>query len=66
MFSLICVRINGRVNNREVGDLRRHRGHYDVMVMFLKKENTFENVVHFVPPAISHLVNATLYLKLCS
>ena len=33
MFSLICVWINGWVNNREVGDLRRHRGHYDVIVM---------------------------------
>ena len=34
MFSLICVWINGWVNNREVGDLRRHRGHYDVNVMW--------------------------------
>ena len=33
MFSLICVWINGWVNNREAGDLRRHRGHYDVIVM---------------------------------
>ena len=24
--------INGRVNNREAGDLRRHRAHYDVIV----------------------------------
>ena len=33
MFSLICVWINGWVNNGEAGDLRRHRGHYDVNVM---------------------------------
>ena len=33
MFSLICVWINGWVNNREAGDLRRHRTHYDVIVM---------------------------------
>ena len=33
MFSLICVWINGWVNNREAGDFRRHRGHYDVNVM---------------------------------
>ena len=33
MFSLICVWINGWVNSREVGDLSRHRGHYDVIVM---------------------------------
>ena len=33
MFSLISVWINGWVNNREAGDLRRYRGHYDVIVM---------------------------------
>ena len=33
MFSLICAQINSRVNNREAGDLRRHRAHYDVNVM---------------------------------
>ena len=33
MFSLICVWINGRVNNREAGDLRHHRAHYDLIVM---------------------------------
>ena len=33
VFSLICARKNGWVNNRETGDLRRHRDHYDVTVM---------------------------------
>ena len=33
MFSLICNRINGWVNNREAGYLRRYRAHYDVIVM---------------------------------
>ena len=33
MFSLICDWINGWVNNRKAGDLRRHRAHYDVTVM---------------------------------
>ena len=37
-FSLICVRINSWVNNREAGDLRRHRAHYDVTVMITAKE----------------------------
>ena len=36
MFTLICARINDWVNNREAGDLRPHRGHYDVNVMYLK------------------------------
>ena len=33
MFTLICARINGWINNREAGHLRRHRTHYDVIVM---------------------------------
>ena len=33
VFSLICVWINGWVNNGEAGDLRRYRAHYDVTVM---------------------------------
>ena len=33
MFSLIYAWINGWVNNREAGDLRRYRGHYDIIVM---------------------------------
>ena len=32
-FSLICAWKNGWVNDGEVGDLRRHRAHSDVMVM---------------------------------
>ena len=38
MFSLICAWINGWVNNREAGDLRRKCAHYDVIVM--KYENS--------------------------
>ena len=37
MFSLICVSTNGWVDNREAGDLRRHRAHYDAIVMIKKK-----------------------------
>ena len=33
MFSLICIWINGWVNNRQAGDLRRYSTHYDVIVM---------------------------------
>ena len=33
MLSLIFAWINGWVNNREAGDLRRHRAHSDVIVM---------------------------------
>ena len=34
MFSLICVWINGWVNNHEAGDLRRCSVHCDVIVMY--------------------------------
>ena len=37
MFSLICVWISDWVNNREAGDLRRYRAHYDVIVMFSRR-----------------------------
>ena len=33
VFPVICAWINGWVNNRKAGDLRRHCGHYDVVVM---------------------------------
>ena len=33
-FSFICTWINGWVNNREAGDFRHHRAHYDVILMW--------------------------------
>ena len=39
MFSSIYVWINGWVDNREAGDLRRYRAHYDVIVMFSIKHH---------------------------
>ena len=33
LFSLIGAWTNGWVNNRDAGDLRHHRAHYDVTVM---------------------------------
>ena len=35
MFSLMCALINGCVNNRDAGDLRRHRASYDVIVVLI-------------------------------
>ena len=34
-FFLNCAWINGWANNREAGDLRRHRAHYDVTIKYL-------------------------------
>ena len=33
MFSFVCAWTNSLVNNRDAGDLRRHRAHYDVTLM---------------------------------
>ena len=35
-FYLICTWINDWVNHREAGELRRHRAHYDVIVMQIR------------------------------
>ena len=43
MFFFICVWINGWVNNREAGDLRRYRAHYDVIVMISRYWAEFPN-----------------------
>ena len=45
MFSLICASINGWVNNREAGDLRPHRTHYDVTVT--KQERLWGTYIEF-------------------
>ena len=33
MFSFIYASVNSWANNRDVGYLRRHRAHYDIIVM---------------------------------
>ena len=49
IFSLISVRINGSVNNREAGDLRRYCAHYDVTVMLWLAACylVFKSIFHF-------------------
>ena len=62
MFSLICVWINGWVNNREAGYLRRHRGHYDVNVMSYRKpshQHKFcASVLEWLPQILTNLTNS--------
>ena len=56
IFSLICAWTNVWVNNRDAGDLRRHRAHYDVTVMytvFLREWNH------------SKLHHAICYISMC-
>ena len=52
MFSLICSWINGCVNNGEAGDLRRHRAHYDVILMY-----TVRRLLELYLLAINKLIN---------
>ena len=65
MFSLICVWINGWVNNGEAGDLRRYRAHYYVTVM----QYSFRIMPTFHPKAMQFLQkissrNTTIILEL--
>ena len=46
MFSSICAWTSGWANNRGVGDLRRHRAHYDVTVIFVFEEAIYRLPVH--------------------
>ena len=48
MFSLICTRINGWVNNREAGDKRCLSAHYDVIVMHKQLKMHGHNVCHII------------------
>ena len=67
MFSFTCAWINGWVNNREAGDLRYHRTHYDVTAMI------FAHIVSMSPHslcmifkeqifALAHILLLWLYL----
>ena len=51
MFSLICARMNGWVNNRDPGDLgdwrRAYRAHFDVTVMEVVVEGVFCFITSF-------------------
>ena len=60
MFSLICARINSWVNNREAGDLRRHRVHYDVICNAQSTMSDWHNA-SIVKPIIQN-TNHTIHL----
>ena len=55
VFSLICSRINCWVNHREAGDLRRHRAHYDVIVMFVSTISRCDRVSRRTLRGVGHL-----------
>ena len=62
MFSLICAWINAWVNNREAGDLRRHRTHYGVIVMKQDIHTLMSTMLHVtsfsdIVPMLVHFTN---------
>ena len=48
MFSLICAWINVWENNREAGDLRPHRAHYDISVFITTTKPNTKDHVHIL------------------
>ena len=66
MFSLICVWINVWVNNREAGDLRRYRAHYDVIVMQIQGSSGLQRYKHmYTAPLSSNLLPSTWKKSKC-
>ena len=58
IFSLICSRINGWANNGDAGDLRRHRSHYDVIVLITGHVNKSLDIgVEKIIPYMTHNEN---------
>ena len=53
MFTLICARVNGWVNNGKAGDLIRYRAHYDVIVMWCRVANA-QNYIARTSDFIAH------------
>ena len=52
LMILICVWINGWTKHRDAGDLRRHRAHYDVTVMW-------PHHLTNLPYSVRHMTNVT-------
>ena len=63
MFSLICAWIRAWVNNREAGDLRRHRAHYDVTVMTHEYLTPQKCLFYPFPSILSYMAPARLASK---
>ena len=64
MCSLICAWINAWVNNREAGDLRRHRVHYVVIVMCWCGQLCKTKVIHIVRWTIPEQLYIYIYIYL--
>ena len=65
MFSLIYAWINDWVNNREAGDLRRQRGHDDVIVMIYASVSRLSFVLVITCHLFSVMSSPRLILTYC-
>ena len=63
MFSLICAWINSSVNNREAGDLRCHRAHYDVILMHVVIVLASKHQSSEASVCVFHYLELYAYLK---
>ena len=63
IFSLICAWTNGWVNNRDTGDLRRHRAYYDVTVMMTSFNGASNHPQHDRMRHILFKINTNKTLK---
>ena len=61
MFSLIGARKNGWVNNREAGDLRCRRAHYDVTVMQQQVMGHVRLFLRLIPNCDAEFLNIEIY-----
>ena len=52
MFSLNCAWTNGWANNRDAGDLRRHRAHYDVTIMLVPYFYAWQGLYQYFRPLL--------------
>ena len=63
MFPLICAWTNRWANNRDAGDLRRHRDHYDVIVMWVATWCTHVVSMHSWQTALPHSLQICLWYQ---
>ena len=68
MFYFIWASISGWVNNREAGDLRRHRAHCDVIVMkvfpcFVFNECSY---IYMILMFLNHMIHLSILLRVAS
>ena len=64
MLSLICIWLNGWVNNHEAGNLRHYRAHYDVSVMNCQTDviHAFHEFIYIYKLAIMYTTNEILHI----